>query len=166
MSRRAPLVFVLPVIAALSLTLTACGGQAVSEDQSSSAQGAEPGDEDPVVIQIGDEEFATTMAIYRRFDEAKGGRLALRAPLAPAEELDGGRVQEYAAGTIYWSPESGAHIVRGQILTTYLDNGGPAGPLGWPVTDETTEGELTYSEFQRGRILLQDRAIQVVEDPE
>ena len=166
MTRRAPLAFALPVIAALSLTLSACGGKADSEDRTSAAeQGAEPDAQDPVVVQIGDEEFATTVAIYRRYDEAKGGRLAVRAPLAPVEEIDGGRMQEYAAGTIFWSPEHGAHIVRGQILTTYLAGGGPAGPLGWPVTDETTEDDLTYSEFERGRIRLQDQAIQVVETP-
>lgn len=165
MTRRAPLVFALPVIAALSLTLTACGGQSVSEGQASAAHGAEPDAEDQVVVQIGDEEYATTMAIYRRYDEAKGTRLALRAPIAPSEELDGGRMQDYAAGTIFWSPEHGAHIVRGQILTTYLAGGGPTGPLGWPVTDEITEDAVTYSEFEGGRIRLQDQAIQVVENP-
>lgn len=164
MSRRAPLVFALPLIAALSLTLTACTGQAAPEDRASAAE-AEPDARAPIVVQIGAEEFATISAIYRRYDQAKGGRLALRAPLAPAEELAGGWMQEFATGTIYWSPAGGAHIVRGQILTTYLDNGGPAGPLGWPVTDETTEDDLTYSEFERGRIRLQDQAIQVVETP-
>lgn len=165
MSRRAPVALALPVIAALSLTLTACGEQGSPTGQASAAQGEQPDAEDPIVVQIDDEEFATTMAIYRRYDEAKGGGLALRAPLAPAEEIDGGRVQEYTAGTVYWSPETGARIVRGQILATYLDNGGPTGRLGWPVTDETTEDELVYSEFQNGQIRLKDQAIQVVDYP-
>lgn len=160
MPRRVPQAFALSLAAALSLTLAACGGQTASADQDARA-----GAEDPIVVQIGDEEFTTTMAIYQRYDEAKGGRLALRAPLAPAEEIDGGRVQEFTSGTVYWTPETGARIVRGQILETYLDHGGPAGPLGWPVTDETTGDELTYSEFQNGRIQLQDRAIQVIEYP-
>lgn len=165
MSRRAASAFTLSVVTAMSLMLTACGGQAVSEEQNSAAPAAEADAEEPVIVQIGDAEFATTKAIYRRYDEAKGGRLALREPLAPARELDGGRMQEYSSGTIYWSPGSGAHIVRGQILSTYLDNGGPAGPLGWPVTDETTEGEVTYSEFENGRIRLEGRAVQVIEHP-
>ncbi|HJC59583.1 MAG TPA: hypothetical protein H9755_04510 [Candidatus Dietzia intestinigallinarum] len=165
MSRRAPSAFALSVIAGISLALLGCGGQAVSEEQNSAASAAEPDAEEPVVVQIGDAEFATTKAIYRRYEEAKGGELALREPLGPAGELDGGRMQEYASGTIYWSPGNGAHIVRGQILTTYLDNGGPTGSLGWPVTDEISEGELTYSEFENGRIRLEGRAIQVIEYP-
>lgn len=165
MSRRASSAFASSVIVAMSLTLTGCGGQAVSEEQYAAASAAEPDAADPIVVQFGDAEFATTKAIYRRYEEAKGGPLALREPLSPAGELDGGRMQEYTSGTIYWSPENGARIVRGQILTTYLDHGGPSGNLGWPVTDEITEGELTYSEFENGRIRLEDRAIQVIEYP-
>lgn len=160
MSRRVNQVVALSLAAALSLTLAACGGQTASADRDAGSDA-----EDPIVVQIGDDEFTTTRAIYQRYDEAKGGRLALRAPLAPAEEVEGGRVQEFTSGTVYWSAETGARIVRGQILETYVDHGGPAGPLGWPVTDETTEDELTYSEFQNGRIQVQDRAIQVIEYP-
>ena len=72
-------------------------------------------------------------------------------------------MQKYSAGTIYWSSETGAHIVRGQILDAYLEHGGPTGKLGWPGGDETTDGELTYSEFQNGQIRLADKALQVVE---
>lgn len=139
---------------------------AAEVDGAAEAGGAAVGDADaadPIVVKIGDEEFATNMAIYRRYDEAKDGPLALQAPLASAEEIDGGKRQDYTSGAIYWSPETGAHILRGQILTTYLDNGGPAGVLGWPVGDETVEGEVIYSDFQNGQIRLEDRAIRVVE---
>lgn len=119
--------------------------------------------DDPIVVKIGDEEFATNMAIYRKYDGAKGSPLALQVPAASAEELDGGKKQDYAAGSIYWSPESGAQIVRGQILATYLDNGGPSGRLGWPVGDETVEGESIFSDFQHGQIRLENQSIRVIE---
>lgn len=154
MVRRVSPTFTLPVAVAMSLVLGACG---IDE------QPAEAAADDAVVVQIGDARFDTIAAIYDRYDDAKGSPLALHAPVAPAEQLDGGMMQEYSAGTIYWSPETGAHIVRGQILDTYLDHGGPSGPLGWPVSDETVEGELVYSEFQKGRIRLKDMALQVVE---
>jgi len=119
--------------------------------------------DDPIVVKIGEEEFLTNMAIYRRYDDAKETPLALGAPVAPAEELEGGKKQDFADGAIFWSPQTGAQIVRGQILATYRDNGGPAGRLGWPVSDEITEGEVIYSDFQRGQIRLEDQAIRVVE---
>lgn len=193
MSRRSSLVLASSIAAACALALTACGEQvpggmpkdgseltstvqnaatdnadgAAGADGAAEADGVVAGDTDaadPIVVKIGDEEFATNMAIYRRYDDAKGGPLALQAPLAPAEEIAGGKKQDYTSGAIYWSPETGAHIVRGQILTTYLDNDGPAGVLGWPVGDETVEGEVIYSDFQNGQIRLEDRAIRVVEN--
>ncbi|MFI8693336.1 LGFP repeat-containing protein [Dietzia maris] len=119
--------------------------------------------DDPIVVKIGEDEFLTNMAIYRRYDDAKETALALGAPVAPAEVLEGGKKQDFADGAIYWSPQTGAQIVRGQILATYLDNGGPAGRLGWPVSDELVEDEVIYSDFQRGQIRLEDQAIRVVE---
>lgn len=119
--------------------------------------------DDPIVVKIGEDEFLTNMAIYRRYDDAKETALALGAPVAPAEVLEGGKKQDFADGAIFWSPQTGAQIVRGQILATYLDNGGPAGRLGWPVSDELVEDEVIYSDFQRGQIRLEDQAIRVVE---
>lgn len=156
------------------------GGQDVSGDQAQPSDHAEAGGgdeqdeqnpqfagsdaDDPIVVKIGEDEYATNMAIYRRYDEAKGGPLALRSPIAPAEDLGGGEKQEYVAGTIFWHPDTGAQIVRGQILVTYLDNGGPTGQLGWPVGDETVEDEVIYSDFQHGQIRLEDQSIRIVED--
>ena len=37
------------------------------------------------------------------------------------------------------------------------------GWLGWPVVDETSEGALVYSDFEHGRIKIEDRAIQVID---
>lgn len=128
------------------------------------AAGAGSDADDPIVVKIGEDEFATNMAIYRRYDAAKGSPLALRAPVAPAEELDGGKKQDYVAGAIFWSPETGAQIARGQILATYLENGGPAGKLGWPVSDEKVEGDVILSDFQHGQIRLENESIRVVEN--
>lgn len=119
--------------------------------------------DDPIVVQIGDEEFRTNMAIYRRYDAAKGGPLALQSPVEPAQNLAGGMKQDYTTGSIYWHPATGAQIVRGQILATFLDNGGPSGRLGWPVGDETAEDEAIYSDFQHGQIRLEDQSIRIVE---
>ncbi|MFS4490834.1 LGFP repeat-containing protein [Dietzia kunjamensis] len=184
MSRRSSPAPALWLITACILGLAACGEQtpggmpAEAQSQTAADQvgagqtGADPGAaapaagadaNDPIVVKIGEEEFLTNMAIYRRYDDAKETPLALGAPVAPAEALEGGKKQDFADGAIFWSPQTGAQIVRGQILATYRDNGGPAGRLGWPVSDEITEGEVIYSDFQRGQIRLEDQAIRVVE---
>lgn len=168
MSRRSSLARALPLVAAVALTLTACGEQTPGGVQESggeqaSAQAEQADANNPIVVKIGEDEFATNMAIFRKYEEAKGGPLALQAPVAPAEDLDGGKRQNYASGTVFWSPETGAHIVRGQILTTYYDNGGPGGTLGWPVSDEAVDGEAVFTDFQRGQIRLENQAIRVIE---
>jgi hypothetical protein len=38
--------------------------------------------------------------------------------------------------SIYWSRTTGAHIVTGEIRDAWLDHGGTAGPLGYPIADE------------------------------
>lgn len=187
MSRRPTLVSALPVVVACALVLGACGEQVPggmpAEAQSQTGAGADGSEpeadgasdqpgvgqaagsdaDDPIVVKIGEDEFLTNMAIYRRYSDAKQTPLALQAPVAPAEELDGGRKQDFIDGTVYWSPATGAQIVRGQILATYLDNGGPAGRLGWPVSDETAADGIIYSDFQNGQIRLEDQAIRVIE---
>ena len=187
MSLRSSLVLAVPLITACVLAMSGCGEQVpggmpqdgsepTSAIENETTGGAATGDAstngvadddaaDPIVVKIGEDEFATNMAIYRRYNDAKDTPLALQAPLASAEEIAGGTKQDYTAGTVYWSPETGAHIVRGQIHATYLDNGGPAGALGWPVGDETIEAEIIHSEFQNGQIRLEDQAIRVVEYP-
>ena len=180
MTRRSARLLALPVLLSTVMSMAACGeqtpggskvdvpeGQQQAQDgggQQSGGQAEQAADADnPIVVKIGEEEFRTNMAIYRKYEEAKSGPLALQAPTAPAEEIAGGKKQDFVTGTIYWSTETGAHIVRGQILKTYLDNGGPEGKLGYPTGDETTEGDTVYSDFQNGRIQLKDRAIQVIE---
>jgi uncharacterized protein with LGFP repeats len=38
--------------------------------------------------------------------------------------------------SIYWSQPTGAHILTGDIRGSWLGQGGPTGPLGYPVADE------------------------------
>jgi hypothetical protein len=49
---------------------------------------------------------------------------------------DGGRYQDFACATIYWSRDTGAHAVQDAILRRYRELGGPTGTLGYPLTDQ------------------------------
>ncbi len=55
--------------------------------------------------------------------------------------------------SIYWSAGTGAHVITGEIREVWLATGGPAGPLGYPTTDERPDASgHRVAEFQHGRI--------------
>ncbi|MFF2347899.1 polysaccharide deacetylase family protein, partial [Pseudarthrobacter sp. NPDC058119] len=57
-------------------------------------------------------------------------------------------------GSIYWSPATGAHEIHGSIGGHYAELGGPAGFLGFPLTDETgtPDGVGRFNHFAGGSI--------------
>lgn len=88
-----------------------------------------------------------------------GGEAALGMPTAMPEKVGDGVVQAFTNGTIYSSPSTGAHLVQGEILRVYTEQGGPGGALGFPTSDEAetgggykTSGGGWISEFQNGTI--------------
>ena len=88
-----------------------------------------------------------------------GGEAALGMPTAMPEKVGDGVVQAFTNGTIYSSPSTGAHLVQGEILRVYTEQGGPGGALGFPTSDEAetgggykVSGGGWISEFQNGTI--------------
>jgi uncharacterized protein with LGFP repeats len=94
-----------------------------------------------------------------------GGAAALGAPTAAAKQVadtdTGGQgwIYPFAKGTIFDSPDRGAHLVQGEILKWYEKEGGPSGKLGWPTSDEKQTGGGWkvanggwISEFENGSI--------------
>jgi uncharacterized protein with LGFP repeats len=62
-------------------------------------------------------------------------------------------VQWFQQGRIYYAPATGAHLVRGGILTKYRSMGTVTSFLKFPTTDETrAAGGGWYSDFQGGSI--------------
>lgn len=53
---------------------------------------------------------------------------------------DGGTGQNYAGGKIYYTPQTGANVVTGQVLEKYESVGGPDGDLGFPTSSEADGG--------------------------
>jgi uncharacterized protein with LGFP repeats len=96
-----------------------------------------------------------TAEAYQKF----GGETALGMPTAQPEKVGDGTVAAFTNGTIFSSPSTGAHLVQGEILRVYNEQGGPAGLLGWPIADETQTGGGPsvveggwIAEFQNGMI--------------
>lgn len=65
-----------------------------------------------------------------------------------------GVYQHYEGGSIYWTPDTGAWEVHGDIRAKWASLGWETSLLGYPVTDETStpDGVGRYSHFQRGSI--------------
>ncbi|WP_218938357.1 L,D-transpeptidase family protein [Modestobacter altitudinis] len=65
-----------------------------------------------------------------------------------------GRYNHFAAGSVYWSPATGAWSVVGAIRDRWAWLGWEAGPLGYPITDEgmTQGGRGRYELFQGGAV--------------
>lgn len=60
--------------------------------------------------------------------------------------------------SIYWSPASGAHSVRGPVRAAWLGVGGAGGRLGYPTSEPAAVGRgRTRSDFQHGHVVY-DRA--------
>jgi SpoIID/LytB domain protein len=65
-----------------------------------------------------------------------------------------GRYNHFEGGSIYWTSAIGPREVHGSIREAWARNRWEAGPLGYPVTDETAtpDGRGRYNHFQRGSV--------------
>ncbi|WP_100497666.1 N-acetylmuramoyl-L-alanine amidase [Geodermatophilus chilensis] len=87
---------------------------------------------------------------------AAGGPAVLGPPITDDAPTPGGRgaFVRFQHGDVYWSPETGSQLVRGNILAAWLAAGGATGGLGFPTTsDALTPGGGGYVvRFQGGDI--------------
>lgn len=115
-------------------------GGALSYDAKSKAFTTEPPElaGELAGLEIPDDPTSAINAARR----AAGGALG---PLGAAEgapyPIGGdGLGQNFAGGKIFYSPETGANVVTGQVLAKYESVGGPEGDLGFPTSDEVDGG--------------------------
>ncbi|WP_052207368.1 polysaccharide deacetylase family protein [Sinomonas humi] len=92
--------------------------------------------------------------IVQHYQQLGGSASFLGQPFGSTYSIAGGRAQDYAGGTIYWSALTGAFEVHGGIRARYLALGGPGGFLGFPVTDETSTpgGGGRFNDFAGGSV--------------
>ncbi len=53
---------------------------------------------------------------------------------------------------IFWTPDIGAHVVRGALNAAWDKLGGSAGPLGVPAEDEVYNGDVVSQKFTGGEV--------------
>jgi uncharacterized protein with LGFP repeats len=66
--------------------------------------------------------------------------------------LPGGAFNHFAGGSVYWSPATGAHTVRGAIRDRWASVGWENGRLGYPTSDEYAVTGGRRSNFSGGSI--------------
>ena len=93
----------------------------------------------PVVTAAPSSDAVST--INDRYTTFGGEGSLLGAPIGEAVDVPGGAEREYAGGTIYYSKDTGAHVMYGAILDRYQALGGPSSGLGFPKNDESDTGD-------------------------
>ncbi|UFT00427.1 LGFP repeat-containing protein [Nocardia huaxiensis] len=102
----------------------------------------------PAIPAWADPPARAVEAIDHRYAEFGGAGSFLGTPLAAASDIGTGAERNYQGGTIFYSPDHGAKIMYGDILEKYRALGGPAGPLGFPVNDESVaDGGGRFNDF-------------------
>ncbi|WP_040798182.1 LGFP repeat-containing protein [Nocardia higoensis] len=139
-------------------TTTAAEGGATT---TAGEEANDTGDETRIPISGGGE-VTVSGDIYEKFVATGGPAGALGAPLGPEESApNGGKYQDFEGGTIYEPAEGEPHIVWGAIRQAWEDNGGAAGELGYPTSDETDIPGGKQSTFSGGTITWVDGQITV-----
>ena len=65
-----------------------------------------------------------------------------------------GTSQDFAAGSLVYSPANGTHSLEGAIRSKWMASGAADGPLGFPTSSETLVGNGRTQRFQKGAIYL------------
>lgn len=101
--------------------------------------------------------YAVTGAILSKYESVGGAGGDLGYPVAA--EADGGvpnsRVSAFSAPdkpVIFWTPDTGAIVVRGPINAAWAELGGATGELGVPTGEPTVKGDTVTQSFSGGEI--------------
>ncbi|MGY6464162.1 alpha/beta hydrolase-fold protein [Corynebacterium sp. UMB8791] len=93
-------------------------------------------------------------AIAEKYGELGTATSALGYPKSNEIAIRGGFFQQFEKGNIYWSPQTGAHVVLyGDIFEEWGKRGYEQGAMGWPTSDmrEIPAGGLVI-DFQHGTL--------------
>ena len=79
--------------------------------------------------------------INDRYAAFGGEGSLLGSPTGEAVDVPGGAERDYQGGSIFYSKDTGAHVMYGAILDRYMALGGPSSELGFPKNDESDTGD-------------------------
>lgn len=115
------------------------GGEVTYNDATGEFTTDPPGLADQLTgLQIPSDPVSEINRAYRASGGA-GGPLGAREG-APYPVGDNGTAQNFAGGKIFYTPDTGASVLSGDILAKYEALGGPTGDFGFPATGEQDGG--------------------------
>lgn len=125
-----------PALAAALLTATFAPGVAGATSPSDRAS-TSPGPRPAAICDYQQESADPSQQspIDQRYGSDATLRAALGAPTGEEQVENGVRWRAYENGRLYWTENTGVHVVYGQILAKYLDGGGHQA-YGVPMTDQ------------------------------
>lgn len=132
---------------------TTPGSDATSGAETTSGAAATGAAGESTTISTPNGDITVSGEVYKKYVAAGGATSPLGAP-EEAQEAgpNGGEYQDFTGGTVYWSKDSGAHIVWGDIREAWEENGGANGTLGYPTSDEKDITGGKQSDFTGGTI--------------
>jgi uncharacterized protein with LGFP repeats len=101
---------------------------------------------------VGGSDPSTTTANYLRWQALGGSASDLGTPVAAEKVVAGGSVLAFPKADLWWSADTGSHLLSGAVRTAYNELGGAASKLGFPKTDLETIESGTSADFELGRI--------------
>lgn len=100
------------------------------------------------------ESFWLKGEIARKYGELGHVNHAIGFPVTNEQALEGGAYQKFTDGAVYWTPNTGAHMIRyGDIFDAWGEEGWENGRFGYPVADHEDApagGEVVA--FEHGKI--------------
>jgi len=113
---------------------------------------------------------AVTGAILSKYESLGGPTGDLGYPAVP--EADGGvpnsRVSTFSAPdkpSIFWTPDTGAIVVRGPLNAAWVELGAATGALGVPTGEQTAKGDTITQEFTGGELSWNKATKEFSSDP-
>lgn len=85
---------------------------------------------------------------------AEWGHLGYPTSAARCELAQSGCAQTFENASIYWSPSTGAHVVKPEVIPAWAPHGSEAGPLGYPTTSAPQSGDSYQQSFQGGTVTV------------
>ncbi|WP_194819247.1 LGFP repeat-containing protein [Nocardia sp. XZ_19_385] len=79
--------------------------------------------------------------IDARYSDFGGAGSFCGQPTGAATAVAGGAMRAYQGCSVYYSADTGAKVMYGDILAKYQAMGGPEGSLGFPTNDESGTGD-------------------------
>lgn len=135
------------------------------ETTDAEATGTEPADDQTSAVPgPGGEEVELSGPVLAKYNEVGGATSPLGPSTGNQEEVGDGEVAEFEGGIIAWNPDTGAHIVWGEIRNAWEEAGGAEGDLGFPVSDERPIDGGFQSDFENGSITFVNGQIEVMQN--